>query len=75
LLSSIGLLGFDQFEKDGQPLFGRQRTVIVGIRLISFGKGMKYAGGLFHAASVSQCAAGDTEMFQWWGIDDSSQRI
>jgi hypothetical protein len=63
LLRFIGLLGFDQIEKDFQALFRRERTVVFAVRLVGFGEGVKYAGCLFHPASVSYCPAGYTEMF------------
>jgi len=46
----------DQIEKNFQALFGRERTVVFIIRLVGFGKGMKYAGDLFHPASISDCS-------------------
>jgi len=63
LLRCIGLLGLDQIEKDFQALFRRERTVVFAICLVGFGKGVKYAGCLFHPASISYCPAGYTEMF------------
>jgi hypothetical protein len=43
----------DQIEKYFQPLFRRERTVVFLIRLFGLGKGMKYAGCLFHAFTIS----------------------
>jgi len=56
------LLGLDQIEKDFQALFRRERTVVFAIRLVGFGKGVKYAGCFFHTASISYCPAGYTEI-------------
>jgi hypothetical protein len=53
LLSFIGLLGFDQVEKNIETLFRGERMVVIVIRVAGFGKGMKYAGGLFHLENIS----------------------
>jgi len=49
------MLGCDQSEKDFQALFRGERTVILPIRLLGLGKGVKYAADLFHPASISCC--------------------
>jgi len=48
----MGMLGCDQVKKNFQALFRRQRAVILALRLLGLGKGVKYAGCLFHAASI-----------------------
>jgi hypothetical protein len=59
------MLGGDQVEKDFQALFGREGTVILAIRLLGLGKGMKYADCLFHPSSIS-CRRRDARIY--WAV-------
>jgi len=43
----------DQFTKNIQPLFRRERLIVFEIRLVGFGKGAKDASHFFHAQSLS----------------------
>jgi hypothetical protein len=49
----MGMLGCDQLKNNFQAPFRRERAVILPIRLLGLGKGVKYADYLFHQESVS----------------------
>jgi hypothetical protein len=46
------VMGCDQVKKNFQALFRRERAVILPIRFLGLGKGVEYAGCLFHEASI-----------------------
>jgi hypothetical protein len=50
----------DEVKENFQALFRREPTIILRLRLVGFGEGVKYAGRLFHPLNISWSPKGNT---------------